>query len=154
MQQKITPFLMFNGKSEEAANFYVSIFKNSKIKTVKHLGGAVKSVTFEIEGQDFFALDGGPPCDFTMAISLFVDCKGQQEVDELWEKLSAGGEKLPCGWLRDKYGLCWQIIPSELGQLMGDMDAEKSGRVMQAMMKMQKIDIETIKRAYDGKSAA
>ena len=153
--QKITPFLWFDNQAEEAMNFYVSIFKNSKIGGITHNGdagpgpkGTVMSATFQLEGQEFFALNGGPHFKFTPAISMFVDCKTQQEVDELWEKLSAGGEKQQCGWLQDKFGLSWQIIPSALGELMNDPDPVKAGRVMQAMLKMTKIDIEGLKRAY------
>ena len=153
--QKITPFLWFDNQAEEAMNFYVSIFKNSKIGGVTRNGdagpgpkGTVMSATFQLEGQEFFALNGGPHFKFTPAISMFVDCKTQQEVDELWEKLSAGGSKQQCGWLQDKFGLSWQIIPSALGELMNDPDPVKAGRVMQAMMKMTKIDIEGLKRAH------
>ena len=155
--QKITPFLWFDNQAEEAMNFYVSIFKNSKIGGVTRNGdagpgpkGTVMSATFQLEGQEFFALNGGPHFKFTPAISMFVDCKTQQEVDELWEKLSAGGSKQQCGWLQDKFGLSWQIIPSALGELMNDPDPLKAGRVMQAMMKMTKIDIEGLKRAHKG----
>ena len=154
--QKITPFLWFDGKAEEAMNFYVSIFKNSKVGSVARYGeggprpkGTVLSATFQLEGQDFFALNGGPQFKFTPAISLFVNCETQQEVDELWEKLSEGGEKEKCGWLKDKYGLSWQIIPSVLGKLLQDKDAEKSKRVMQAMMQMDKIDVNGLQKAYD-----
>ncbi|MFZ0770165.1 MAG: VOC family protein [Candidatus Sulfotelmatobacter sp.] len=141
--QKITPFLWFDNQAEEAMNFYVSIFKNSKVGRVTRYGdagpgpkGAVMSATFQLEGQEFFALNGGPLFRFTEAISFFVDCKTQQEVDELWEKLSEGGEKSRCGWLKDKYGLSWQIIPSALGEMLNDRDPKKSARVMQAMMQM------------------
>jgi len=141
--QKITPFLWFNDKAEEAVNFYVSIFKNSKVMSVSRFGdagpgpkGSVMSMTFQIEGQDFYALNGGPVFTFTPAISLFVNCESQQEVDELWEKLSAGGKKDRCGWLKDRYGLSWQIIPTVLGKLLQDKDPEKSKRVMQAMLQM------------------
>lgn len=155
--QKITPFLWFDGKAEEAMNFYVSIFKNSKIGKVTRYGdggpgpaGSVMTCTFQLEGQEFFALNGGPMYSFTPAISFFVDCKTQGEVDDLWEKLSAGGEVQRCGWLKDKFGLSWQIIPSTLGELMHDKNPEKSKRVMQAMMQMVKIDIEGLKKAYAG----
>jgi predicted 3-demethylubiquinone-9 3-methyltransferase (glyoxalase superfamily) len=137
-------------------NFYVSIFKNSKAGKVRRYGkggpapeGSVMSATFELEGLQFHALNGGPTFTFTPAISMFVDCKTQAEVDELWEKLSAGGEKSRCGWLKDKYGLSWQIIPSALGELMSDPDPVKAGRVMQAMMQMTKIDIAGLQSAYD-----
>ena len=156
--QKITPFLWFDDKAEEAMNFYVSIFKNSKVGRVTRYGdagpgpkGSVMSATFELEGQEFFALNGGPQFKFTPAISLFVNCETQQEVDVLWEKLSAGGRKDRCGWLQDKYGLSWQIIPSALGKMLGDKDPEKSKRVMQAMLHMDKIDIKGLQQAYDGK---
>jgi predicted 3-demethylubiquinone-9 3-methyltransferase (glyoxalase superfamily) len=150
---KIKPFLWFDGKAEEAMNYYVSIFKNSKVGNVMRAGpgGPVMSVTFELEGQEFFALNGGPQFKFTEAISFFVDCKTQAEVDELWSKLSAGGEEQRCGWLKDKFGLSWQIIPVALGKLMGDKDPEKAGRVMQAMLKMTKINIQELQDAYDGK---
>lgn len=155
--QKITPFLWFDGKAEEAMEFYTSIFKNSKIKSVNRYGeagpgpkGAVMSGTFHLDGQDFMALNGGPHFTFSPATSFFVNCETQQEVDELWEKLSEGGEKQRCGWLTDKYGLSWQIIPTVLGELLQDENTEKAGRVMQAMLQMDKIDIELLKRAYDG----
>jgi predicted 3-demethylubiquinone-9 3-methyltransferase (glyoxalase superfamily) len=154
--QKITPFLWFDGKAEEAANFYVSVFKNSKIGSVTRYGdagpgpkGAVMIVTFQLEGQDFIALNGGPQFTFTPAISMVVDCKTQQEVDEFWEKLSEGGEKNSCGWLRDKYGLSWQIVPSILPKLVQDKDPEKSKKVMKAMLQMTKIDIQGLQQAYD-----
>lgn len=153
--QKITPFLWFDNQAEEAMNFYVSVFKNSKIGDVTRYGeggpgpkGTVMSATFQLEGQSFIALNGGPHFKFTPAISLFVDCKTQQEVDTLWAKLSAGGAPQQCGWLQDKFGLSWQIIPSALGQLLSDPDPVKSGRVMQAMMQMTKIDIEALQRAH------
>ena len=154
--QKITPFLWFDGKAEEAMNFYVSIFKNSKVGYVTRYGevgpgpaGTVMSATFQLDGQDFFALNGGPQFKFTPAVSFFVNCETQQEVDELWEKLSAGGRKDRCGWLQDKYGLSWQIVPSVLGKLLQDKDPEKAKRVMQAMMKMDKLDIQGLQQAYD-----
>ena len=154
--QKITPFLWFDGKAEEAAIFYTSIFKNSKIKNIARYGdagpgpkGTVMSTTFELEGQDFIALNGGPHLTFTPAISFFVSCETQQEVDDLWEKLSLGGEKNNCGWLRDKYGVSWQIIPTALGQMLHDKDAKKSNRVMKAMLQMKKIDIKALKQAYE-----
>jgi predicted 3-demethylubiquinone-9 3-methyltransferase (glyoxalase superfamily) len=153
--QKITPFLWFDNQAEEAVRFYTSIFKNSKIGSISRYGeagpgpkGTAMVVTFELEGQAFTALNGGPTYSFTPAISLLVDCKSQEEVDELWEKLSAGGRKDRCGWLQDKYGLSWQIIPTELGKLMGDPDPEKSKRVMQAMLQMDKIDIKRLQQAY------
>ncbi len=150
--QKITPFLWFDGQAEEAMNFYVSIFKNSKIlSTAPGPNGMVMMGTFQLDGQEFHALNGGPMFKFTEAISLFVNCETQAEVDELWEKLSAGGEKSRCGWLKDKYGLSWQIIPTVLGKLMQDKDPEKAGRVMQAMLQMDKIDIASLQQAYEGK---
>ncbi|PYX10447.1 MAG: hypothetical protein DMG88_02400 [Acidobacteria bacterium] len=154
--QKITPFLWFDGKAEEAANFYTSIFKNSKVGRITRYGeagpgpkGTAMSATFQLEGQEFMALNGGPQFKFTEAISFFVNCETQEGVDELWEKLSAGGEKGRCGWLKDKFGLSWQIIPSALGQMLGDKDPEKSKRVMQAMLQMNKIDIRVLKQAYE-----
>jgi predicted 3-demethylubiquinone-9 3-methyltransferase (glyoxalase superfamily) len=153
---KITPFLWFDNRAEEAMNFYVSIFKNSKILSVSRYGeggpgekGTVMTGTFQLDGQEFFALNGGPEFTFTPAISFFVNCETQQEVDELWDKLSEGGEKGRCGWLKDKYGLSWQIIPSVLGELMQDKDAEKANRVMQAMLQMDKLDIKILKQAYE-----
>ncbi len=149
--KKIRPFLWFDDKAEQAMKFYTSIFKNSKVLNVSRgADGKVFTVTFELEGQEFMALNGGPQFRFTEAISFFVDCKTQEEVDDLWERLSEGGEKSRCGWLKDKFGLSWQIIPEALGELMGDDDDEKSGRVMQAMLKMSKIDIKALQKAYDG----
>ena len=150
--QKITPFLWFDGNAEEAMNFYVSIFKNSKIVNLSRNGDTVFSGTFELDGQAFMALNGGPMFKFTEAISLFVSCKTQDEVDDLWEKLSAGGEKSQCGWLKDKFGLSWQIIPTALGEMLGDPDPEKSQRVMQAMLQMSKIEIQKLKDARDNRS--
>src|SRR5436853_3398396 len=154
--QKITPFLWFNDNAEEAMNFYVSVFKNSKVGRVTRSGDAgsgghakVMSVTFTLEGQEFMGLNGGPMYSFTPAISLFVSCETQQEVDELWEKLSEGGSKDRCGWLKDKFGLSWQVIPSALGEMLQDKDAEKAKRVMKAMLQMDKIDMEGLKQAYD-----
>ena len=154
--QKITPFLWFNDKAEEAMNFYVSTFKNSKVGSVTRYGdagpgpkGSVMSATFQLEGQELFALNGGPQFTFTPAISFFVNCETQQEVDELWEKLSAGGRKDRCGWLQDKYGLSWQIIPTALSIMLRDKDPAKANRVMQAMLQMDKIDIARLKQAYD-----
>src|SRR5450755_1637081 len=151
--QKITPFLWFDDKAEEAMNFYVSIFKNSKIGTITRYGeagpgpkGTVMSATFQLDGQEFFALNGGPMFKFTEAISLFVNCETQQEVDELWEKLSAGGEIQRCGWLKDKYGLSWQIIPSVLSKMLREKDAEKAKRVVNAMLQMDKIDINRLQQ--------
>jgi predicted 3-demethylubiquinone-9 3-methyltransferase (glyoxalase superfamily) len=150
--QKITPFLWFDGKAEEAINFYISIFKNSKIVTLSRAGedGRVMGGTFQLDGQQFFALNGGPQFTFSPAISFFVNCETQQEVDDLWEKLSEGGEKQRCGWLKDKYGVSWQIIPSVLGKMLRDKDGRKSKSVMNAMLQMTKIDIELLKQAYEG----
>jgi len=152
--QKITPFLWFDGKAEEAMNFYVSIFRNSKAGRVSRYGdagpgpkGSVMSATFELDGQEFFALNGGPVFTFTPAVSFFVNCETQEEVDELWEKLSAGGQKQQCGWLKDKFGLSWQIVPTVLGKLLQDKDPAKSTRVMQAMMQMGKLDIKGLEQA-------
>lgn len=154
--QKITPFLWFDGKAEEAMNFYTSIFKNSKTGSITRYGegapvpaGAIISASFQLDGQDFIALNGGPMFTFSPAISLFVNCETQEEVDELWEKLSEGGEKQRCGWLKDKYGVSWQIIPSALGEMLQDKDAEKSKKVMKAMLQMDKIDIKSLKQAYE-----
>jgi predicted 3-demethylubiquinone-9 3-methyltransferase (glyoxalase superfamily) len=156
--QKITSFLWFNGNAEEAASFYVSVFKNSKIKMIRRWNeggpapaGTVMSVDFELEGSEFIAFNGGPQFQFSPAISLFVNCNTQEEVDELWSKLTEGGEEQPCGWLEDKFGLSWQIIPSALGELMNDKDTAKASRVMQAMLQMKKIDIRKLEAAYDGK---
>ena len=157
--QKITPFLWFDDKAEEAMNFYLAIFKNSKAGNIYRNGdsaggsGKVMSVTFELDGQPFMAMNGGPHFTFSPAISMFVNCETQSEVDELWEKLSAGGEKSRCGWLKDKYGLSWQIIPSALGTLLHDKDAAKAKRVMQAMMQMTKIDIKALQLAHEGVAA-
>jgi predicted 3-demethylubiquinone-9 3-methyltransferase (glyoxalase superfamily) len=155
--QKITPFLWFDTQAEEAANFYVSIFKNSKVGAITRYGenapgpkGTAMSVRFTIEGQEFMALNGGPLFTFSPAISFFVNCGTQQEVDELWEKLSAGGKKERCGWLKDKFGLSWQVIPTTLGKLLSDPDPAKSSRVMQAMLQMNKIEIAGLEKAYRG----
>ena len=155
--QQITPFLWFSDNAEEAMTFYTSIFKNSRIVSVSRYGdagpgpaGTVMSGTFQINGQEFMALNGGPLFTFSPAISFFVSCERQEEVDELWEKLSAGGEQQRCGWLKDKFGLSWQIIPTALGELLADKDAEKSQRVMSAMLQMGKIDIATLKLARKG----
>jgi predicted 3-demethylubiquinone-9 3-methyltransferase (glyoxalase superfamily) len=154
--QKITPFLWFDGNAEDAMNFYTSIFKNSKIGKVSRYGdagpapkGTVMTATFQLDGQEFMALNAGPQFKFNEAISFFVNCKTQEEVDELWEKLSQGGQKGRCGWLKDKFGLSWQIIPSVLGELLAGKDAAKSQRVMQAMLQMDKIDIERLQQAHD-----
>lgn len=154
--QKITPFLWFNQNAEEAIDFYNSIFKNSKTVSVSRYGeggpapkGTLMTATFELEGQTFMALNGGPHFAFTPAISLFVNCETQEEVDELWEKLSEGGKTNRCGWLEDKYGLSWQIIPSILGEMLQDKDAEKAKSVMEAMLQMDKMDIQALKQAYE-----
>ena len=156
-KQKITTFLWFDNNAEEAMNFYVSIFKNSKILGVTRYGdagpgpkGTVMTGTFQLEGQQFMALNGGPHFKFTEAISLFVNCDTQEEVDDLWKKLTAGGgAPSQCGWLKDKFGLSWQVIPSALMELMGDKDPARSKRVMEAMLQMTKIDINKLKQAYD-----
>ena len=154
--QKIVPFLWFNGNAEEAMNFYVATFKNSKVGRVSRYGdagpgpkGSVMSCTFQLEGQDFYALNGGPQFQFTPAISLFVNCETQQEVDDLWGKLSASKADEQCGWLKDKYGVSWQIIPTVLGKLMGDKNPKKANAAVQAMLKMKKIDIKGLQQAYD-----
>jgi predicted 3-demethylubiquinone-9 3-methyltransferase (glyoxalase superfamily) len=152
--QKITPFLWFDGQAEEAMNYYVSIFKNSKVLSVNRANGKVMLVTFELDGQKFMGLNTEPLFKFTEAVSFYVDCETQEEVDELWENLSAGGEKSRCGWLKDKFGLSWQVIPKALGKLMSDPDPKKSQAVMQAMLKMNKIVIEDLQKAYEGEAAA
>ena len=156
--QKITPCLWFDGTAEEAMNFYTSIFKNSKVEGVTRYGedgpgpeGSVISGMFVLNGQEFMVLNDRPDSKFTEAVSLFVPCETQQEVDELWEKLSAGGEKGRCGWLKDKFGLSWQIIPTALPEMLQDEDPEKAGRVLQAMLKMDKIDVATLRRAYENR---
>ncbi|MGB7967351.1 MAG: VOC family protein [Methylocella sp.] len=155
--RKIMPCLWFDRNAEEAVSLYISIFKNSRIASLSRYGeagplpkGTVMVVIFELEGQRFMALNGGPRFKFTEAISLNVSCRTQTELDDLWEKLSAGGEKGQCGWLKDKFGLSWQIVPSVLGEMMQDQDAGKSNRVMAAVMRMDKLDIADLKRAYDG----
>ena len=155
--QKITPFLWFDNNAEEAMNFYTSIFKNSKVLTVSRYGeagpgptGTVMTAEFELEGQEFVALNGGPRFKFTEAISFVVNCETQEEVDYFWERLSEGGEKSRCGWLKDKFGLWWQVVPVILAELMSDQDPEKSKRVMQSMLTMDKIEIEPLKRAHAG----
>ena len=156
--QKITPFLWFDSQAEEAMNFYVSIFKNSKVLGVTHYGdagpgpkGTVMTAKFQLDGQEFVALNGDPQFKFTEAISFVVNCATQKEVDEYWERLSEGGEKSRCGWLKDKFGLSWQIVPTVLVEMYQDKDSAKSQRVMKAMMQMNKIDIEKLKEAYDNK---
>jgi predicted 3-demethylubiquinone-9 3-methyltransferase (glyoxalase superfamily) len=158
--QKITPFLWFNNNAEEAAKFYTSIFKNAKITDTTHYGksaadasgrpkGTVMSVTFELEGQLFMALNGGPVFNFSPAISFFVTCETQEEVDELWKRLSEGGEEEQCGWLKDKFGISWQIVPNDLSEMLQDKDARKSERVMEALLQMKKIDIHRLKTAHE-----
>ena len=154
--QKITTFLWFDHQAEEAAQLYTSLFKKSKIVSITRYGegaplpkGTAMSVIFELEGQEYMALNGGPYFKFTEAISLFVKCETQQEVDYFWEKLSEGGQKSRCGWLKDKYGLSWQIVPVALSQMLQDKDPEKSKRVMQAVMKMDKLDIQGLQQAYE-----
>jgi predicted 3-demethylubiquinone-9 3-methyltransferase (glyoxalase superfamily) len=156
--QKITPFLWFDDNAEEAIKFYKSVFKDSKIGKVARYGeagpgpkGTVMTATFEIEGQEFIALNGGPHFKFSEAISFVVNCKTQKEVDYFWEKLSDGGEKSQCGWLKDKFGLSWQIVPTALPKMLSDRDAKRSQRVMKAMLQMKKIDIAALKRAYESK---
>lgn len=150
--KKITPFLWFDTQAEEAMNFYVSVFKNSKAGNVSRgPDGKAFIVNFELDGQEFMGLNAGPQFKFNEAISMFVNCEDQAEVDELWAKLTAdGGEESMCGWLKDKYGLSWQIIPKQLGELMGDPDPVKAQRVTQAMLQMRKIDVAGLQRAYDG----
>ena len=150
MKQKITTFLTYNDRAEEAAKFYVSVFKNSKILDTMRAGDRVISLQFELEGQEFVALNGGPSFTFAQGISLFVACDTQQEIDELYGKLSAGGEKQPCGWLQDKFGVSWQIVPPLLGQLLGDKDRDKADRALQAMLKMQKIEIAALEKTAKG----
>ena len=152
----ITPFLWFDGKAEEAMNFYTSIFKNSKVGNVTRYGeagpgenGSVMTATFEIEGQEFLALNGGPMFKFSPAISFIVYCKTQEEVDDFWAKLLEGGAQQQCGWLTDKFGVSWQIVPTILPEMLQDKDAEKTKRVMQAMLKMVKLDIKVLKQAYE-----
>ena len=155
--QKITPFLWFDNNAEEAASFYVSVFKNSKFLNVARYGdagpgpkGSVMTIEFELNGQEFIALNAGPTFKFTEAISFVVNCETQEEVDYYWERLSEGGEKSRCGWLKDKFGLSWQVTPTILGKLMADKDPQKSKRVMERMLQMDKLDIEPLQRAYEG----
>ena len=154
--KKITTFLTFADRAEEAVNFYVSVFKDSKIESLVRMGGegpgakgALLHATFHLHGQGFMAMDGGSYFTFAQGTSLFVDCESQEEVDDLWDKLSEGGEQQPCGWLKDRYGVSWQIVPSALGELMQGKDPEKSRKVMEAMLKMHKIDIQTLREAYN-----
>lgn len=158
--QKITPCLWFDTRAEEAVNYYTSIFRNSKIVDIARFSeagagasgqkaGTVMTVLFQIEGQEYLALNGGPEFKFTEAVSFIVNCKTQEEIDHYWEKLSEGGEEGPCGWLKDRYGLSWQIVPVQLGEMMRDKDPEKSNRVMRAMLAMKKIDISMLQQAYN-----
>jgi predicted 3-demethylubiquinone-9 3-methyltransferase (glyoxalase superfamily) len=158
MAQKITPFLWFDGKAEEAMNLYTRIFPDSKVKDVSRYGegapapkGTVMTATFELAGQEFVALNGGPQFHFTEAISFVVACETQEEVDRYWEQLIAGGGKESmCGWLKDRFGVSWQIVPTALGRLLGDKDPAKAGRAMKAMMQMRKLDIKALKAAHAG----
>lgn len=154
--QRITPFLWFDGTAEEAMNLYVSVFRSSKVVNVSRYGdagpgpkGSVMSATFELEGQRFHALNGGPMYRFTPAISFMVNCETQAEIDEVWAKLSHGGEEQPCGWLKDRFGLSWQIVPSILGRLLGDPNPNKAGATMQAMLQMKKLDIGMLQESFD-----
>lgn len=156
--QKITPFLWFDTQAEEAAKFYTSIFPNSKINETSRYkentpgqAGSVMTVSFSLDGQEFTALNGGPVFKFTEAVSFYIHCRDQAEVDHYWEKLSAGGEKSQCGWLKDKFGVSWQVVPDILVKLMSDPDPVKAGRVTQAMLKMTKLDIAELQKAYDQK---
>lgn len=156
--QKIIPFLWFDGKAEEAVRFYTSIFKDSKVGQITRCGeygpgpkGSVLTATFTLAGQEFMALNGGPMFQFSPAISFYINCESQAEIDELWAKLSAGGEEQRCGWLKDKFGVSWQVIPADLGRLMGDPDPVKAGRVTQAILQMDKLDIQTLRDAHAGK---
>jgi predicted 3-demethylubiquinone-9 3-methyltransferase (glyoxalase superfamily) len=149
--QKITPFLWFDGKAEEAMRFYTSVFENSKPGKVTRAGETVTSVTFELEGQEFIALNGGPHFKFSPAVSFFVSCKTQQEVDYFWGRLAEGGETQPCGWLKDRYGLSWQTIPTALAEMLYDKDPQKSQRVMKAMLQMKRIDLEGLRQAHEGR---
>ena len=155
--QKISPFLWYDKEAEEAVKFYCSIFKESKILKTARYGdagpgpkGSVMTVQFQLDGQEFTALNGGPQFPFTEAISLSIACKDQKEVDHFWERLSAGGKQVQCGWLKDKYGLSWQVVPAVLGKLMSDPDPKKSKRVMEAMLQMKKLDIKKLEEAYRG----
>jgi predicted 3-demethylubiquinone-9 3-methyltransferase (glyoxalase superfamily) len=158
VQKKITTFLTFDGRAEEAVDFYTSIFENSTIlsTTRREAGGGPEpegeliSATFTLAGQELMALNGGPSFSFSQGISLYVDCEDQEEVDELWERLTDGGEPGPCGWLTDRFGVSWQIVPRVLGELLADEDRERAGRVLQAMLQMSKIDIAGLRRAYEG----
>jgi predicted 3-demethylubiquinone-9 3-methyltransferase (glyoxalase superfamily) len=155
--QKITPFLWFDQQAEEAVKFYTSIFENSRVKTVTRYGeagpgpkGSVMTIAFELAGQEFVALNGGPQYKFTEAISFVVNCETQEEVDQLWKKLSEGGSEIQCGWLKDKYGLCWQVVPTKFFELLQDKDSQATQRVMKAMFQMKKLDIAALERAHRG----
>jgi predicted 3-demethylubiquinone-9 3-methyltransferase (glyoxalase superfamily) len=155
MPQRISPFLWFDGQAEDAARFYISIFRNSKILKTARYGeagpgpkGTVMTVKFQLDGQEFIALNGGPHFQFSEAISFSIDCETQQEIDDYWQKLSAGGEEGPCGWLKDKFGVSWQVNPTILGEMLSDPDPQKAARVMQAMLKMKKMNIADLERAY------
>lgn len=154
---RITPCLWFDTQAEEAARFYCSIFKNSKVGRISYYGegaplpkGTVLTVTFSLQGQEFMALNGGPAFKFTEAVSFMVNCASQKEIDSYWSKLSAGGQEVECGWLKDKFGLSWQIVPTVIGKMIADKDPARSQRVLQAVMKMKKFDLATLKRAYKG----
>jgi predicted 3-demethylubiquinone-9 3-methyltransferase (glyoxalase superfamily) len=156
--QKITPYLWFDHEAEEAASFYVSLFKNSKILNVTRYGdagpgqpGSVVTVSFELDGEEFVALNGGPQFSFTEAVSFQISCDGQEEVDHFWDALSEGGEESQCGWLKDRYGLSWQVVPSVLFELLGDPDPQRASRATQAMLGMRKLDIEALRNAADGR---
>ncbi len=158
--QKITPFLWFDNQAEEAANFYVSLFKKSKIVSIARYGeagpgpkGSAMTVAFELEGQEYIALNGGPYFKFTEAVSFVINCRTQEEVDELWEKLAEGGEQGQCGWLKDKYGLSWQVVPIALSEMLQDKDQKRAQRVVEAMLKMKKIDLNILKKAYEDRVA-
>ncbi|MDP9367495.1 MAG: VOC family protein [Chloroflexota bacterium] len=156
MTQKITPFLWFDSNAEEAMNFYVSVFKNAEVLSVSRYGeagpgpeGSVMVANVRLDGQEFLALNGGPQFTFTEAVSFLIDCQSQEEVDYFWDQLSEGGEAGPCGWLKDRFGLSWQVVPSVLGEMLQDKDREKANRVMQAMLQMSKLDIATLTQAYE-----
>jgi predicted 3-demethylubiquinone-9 3-methyltransferase (glyoxalase superfamily) len=161
MKQKITTFLTFDGTAEEAVDLYTAVFPNSRVTSKRYYGpggpgpeGSLMTATFELDGQEFSALNGGPSFQFSEGISLFVDCETQDEVDHYWEKLSEGGAEGPCGWLRDKFGVSWQVVPRRLGEYLADEDPEKANRVMQAMLQMSKIDIEGLRKAYESEGVA
>ena len=160
MKQKITTFLTFDGTAEEAVDLYTSVFPNSRVTSKRYYGaagpgpkGSLMTASFELGGQEFMALNGGPPFEFSQGISLFVDCETQDEVDHYWEKLSQGGEQGPCGWLTDRFGVSWQIVPRVLGEYLSDEDPEKANRVMNAMLQMSKLEIEGLRRAYESEGA-